>query len=271
MPNINAVFPNLSSNQHLSSALDQSYFQNQRAKNLGSPLNNNVRSPLLLQPQNLHNLSNNTATKRPQNHATSSLVPNLIQQQHSSIVPSLDDSLKPRSYSASSEMLLTNAQYKFNQNTRALVGSPIHQYHRYNNLQKQPQRPRAASSSSMLQDMPIHHPIPNRMYHHPYQQLPGASLSLQTLNLNKSGQSAASNKSVSQSTPSNGSNGCVYLRPEQNIPEVFADPGTVFKPIDEIDNTSDVNDNENNMIGHSENPGAISRDDIVVTMRSVNV
>ena len=65
-------------------------------------------------------------------------------------------------------------------------------------------------------------------------------------------------------------NGCVYLRPEQNIPEVFANPGTVFKPIDEIDNASDVNDNEGNIISDV-TTGAISRDDIVVTMRSVNV
>lgn len=99
----------------------------------------------------------------------------------------------------------------------------------------------------MLQEAP---PI-GRLYHHPYQQLPGASLSLQTgLNLNNKG-----------------SNACVYLRPEQNIPEVFANPGTVFKPIDEVDNASDVNDNEN-VINQT---GAISRDDIVVTMRSVNV
>ena len=37
---------------------------------------------------------------------------------------------------------------KFNQNTRALVGSPIHQYHKYSS--RPLQRPRAASSSSML-------------------------------------------------------------------------------------------------------------------------
>ena len=84
--------------------------------------------------------------------------------------------------------------------------------------------------------------MPTSRVYHPYQQLPGASLSLQTLNLNK---------------------GCVYLRPEQNIPEVFAHPGTVFKPIDEVENASDVNDNVAS--------DAISRDDIVVTMRSVNV
>ena len=172
-------------------------------------------------------------------------VPHLSRQQMSP--------LKPRSYSASSEMLLSNnmsnAQYKFNHNTRALVGSPIHPYQRYPQ-----QRPRAASSSSMLQDMPI--VPPTRLYqHHPYQQLPGASLSLQTLNLNN-------HKTAS--------NGCVYLRPEQNIPEVFANPGTVFKPIDEVDNASDINDNDGNVVGHSET-AAISRDDIVVTMRSVNV
>ena len=72
-----------------------------------------------------------------------------------------------------------------------------------------------------------------------------------------------------------GSGSCVYLRPEQNIPEVFANPGnSVFKPIDEVDgNNSDVNDN-NDLAGNSnrsETTGAISRDDIVVTMRSVNV
>ena len=172
-----------------------------------------VRSPVLLQPQALQGLGQNPS--------------------------------KPRSYSASSEMLLSNAQYhKFNQNTRALVGSPLHQYQRYNTHQ----RPRAASSSSMLPDSgvaggPMHTPVPHSRVYHPYQQLPGASLSLQTLNLNK---------------------GCVYLRPEQNIPEVFAHPGTVFKPIDEVENASDiVNDNVAS--------DAISRDDIVVTMRSVNV
>ena len=79
-----------------------------------------------------------------------------------------------------------------------------------------------------------------------------------------------SNRSIS------GSGSCVYLRPEQNIPEVFANPGSsVFKPIDEVldGNNSDVNDN-NDLAGNSnrsENTGAISRDDIVVTMRSVNV
>ena len=170
-----------------------------------------VRSPVLLQPQALQSLRQSQS--------------------------------KPRSYSASSEILLSNAQYKFNQNTRALVGSPLHQYKRYNTNQ----RPRAASSSSMLQDSGIvgamHTPVPHSRVYHPYQQLPGASLSLQTLNLNK---------------------GCVYLRPEQNIPEVFAHPGTVFKPIDEVENASDiVNDNVAS--------DAISRDDIVVTMRSVNV
>ena len=60
------------------------------------------------------------------------------------------------------------------------------------------------------------------------------------------------------------------MRPEQNIPEVFANPGTVFKPIDEVDNASDVNDNDGNVI-NDVSTGAISRDDIVVTMRSVNV
>ena len=92
---------------------------------------------------------------------------------------------------------------------------------------------------------------PTTRLFHPYQHLPGASLSLQMLNSNKS----------------SGNGSCVYLRPEQNIPEVFANPGTVFKPIDEVDNGSDVNDNNEN---RSEG-GAISRDDIVVTMRSVNV
>ena len=80
-----------------------------------SPINNNpmVQSPVLLQPQNLHHLT------RGQNDSSTFEV------------------VKPRSYSASSEMLLNNfhhhqqqqqqqqlqqPQLKFNQNTRALVG-----------------------------------------------------------------------------------------------------------------------------------------------------
>ena len=139
------------------------------------------------------------------------------------------------------------------------------------------QRPRAASSSSMLQDVPnsvglqsLH--VPNsRLYHqqHPYHQLPGASLSLQTLNLNNKSNSSVI-ASPAQAPNNSASNGCVYLRPEQNIPEVFANPGTVFKPIDEVDNASDLNDNDGNVISDV-TTGAISRDDIVVTMRSVNV
>lgn len=187
-------------------------------------------SPVLLQPQNLQQ--------------------ELRRQQQQMILANESDlASKSRPFSASSEILLAGnnfnnnnphiQQYKLNQNTRALVGSPIHQYHRYQ------QRPRAASSSSMLQ--PEVNPSHRLFYgNHPYQHLPGASLSLQTLSL--------SNKTASSS--------CVYLRPEQNIPEVFGNPGTVFKPIDEVDN--DINENE-------KNAGAISRDDIVVTMRSVNV
>ena len=82
-------------------------------------------------------------------------------------------------------------------------------------------------------------------------------------------------ENIPGSSSISGSGSCVYLRPEQNIPEVFANPGnSVFKPIDEVDgNNSDVNDN-NDLAGNSnrsETTGAISRDDIVVTMRSVNV
>lgn len=245
LPNINAVFPHLSSQQYRGHHRSQQQPQ-QRSSTT------NIQSPLLLQPQTLHHLS------RQQTNS----------QQESQLM------MKPRSYSASSEMLLSNAQYKFNQNTRALVGSPIHQnYHSRNTRGQQQQRPsltaynqrpRAASSSSMLASsssdvMPIHNPIPTRMYpQHPYQQLPGASLSLQTLNIN--------NKLTTSNAGA--TNGCVYLRPEQNIPEVFANPGTVFKPIDEVDNASDVNDNDGNVLNDT---GAISRDDIVVTMRSVNV
>ena len=166
---------------------------------------------------------------------------------------------------------------KFNQNTRALVGSPIHQYHKYSS--RPLQRPRAASSSSMLnqeQSGLLHQQHHHHLNHpnvqvrgglfHPYQHLPGASLSLQMLNSQKISGAGSSNSGTSGS--------CVYLRPEQNIPEVFANPGnSVFKPIDEVDNNSDVNDN-NDLAGNSnrsETTGAISRDDIVVTMRSVNV
>ena len=221
---------------------------NTQGLSLSPACNNN--SQLLLQPQTLH-------------------------QQHLSSA----DVLKPRSYSASSEMLLSNAnQYKFNRNTRALVGSPIHQYQRQlQQYHHQPaQRPRAASSSSMLQDILTHSgtaACSSRLYH-PYQQLPGASLSLQTLNLNH--QKPHANSSSPRAAASSSSNGCVYLRPEQNIPEVFAHPGTVFKPIDEVDNASDINDNDGAGVGASSSSvlghqSAISRDDIVVTMRSVNV
>ena len=154
-----------------------------------------------------------------------------------------------------------------------------HQFEHFNPF-RYSQRPRAASSSSMLQDVPspmslqsLQVPGSTRLYHqqHPYHQLPGASLSLQTLNLNNKSNSSNLIASPQIPTgPSPATNGCVYLRPEQNIPEVFANPGTVFKPIDEIDNASDVNDNDGNIISDV-TTGAISRDDIVVTMRSVNV
>ena len=119
---------------------------------------------------------------------------------------------------------------------------------------------------------PIQNPVPTRqLFHHPYQHLPGASLSLQMLNSNKASTtiSGGGGGCISLSSGGSGNGSCVYLRPEQNIPEVFANPGTVFKPIDEVDNGSDVNDN-NELVNRSEG-GAISRDDIVVTMRSVNV
>ena len=125
LPNINAVFPNLASTvstsqliqqgpgNQLSQQLTQQLPPQQQQLILRSPSNNNIQSPLLLQPQNLHNLSRH-------------------QMQTTSLANKAStESLKPRSYSASSEMLLSNAQYKFNQNTRALVGSPIHQYQRY--------------------------------------------------------------------------------------------------------------------------------------------
>ena len=115
LPNINAVFPNLTSPVSTSSQLIQSTGQQQQQQQqimLRSPSNNNIQSPLLLQPQNLHHLSRNQMQTAVLANKTSM------------------ESLKPRSYSASSEMLLSNAQFKFNQNTRALVGSPIHQYQR---------------------------------------------------------------------------------------------------------------------------------------------
>ena len=113
LPNINAVFPNLTSPVSTSSQLIQSTGQQQQQQiMLRSPSNNNIQSPLLLQPQNLHHLSRNQMQTAVLANKTSM------------------ESLKPRSYSASSEMLLSNAQFKFNQNTRALVGSPNHQYQR---------------------------------------------------------------------------------------------------------------------------------------------
>ena len=125
LPNINAVIPNLTSPVSSSQLIQQGQPggqlmhqlpQQQQQLILRSPSssnNNNIQSPLLLQPQNLHHLS------RYQMQSTAGLVNKAS-----------TESLKPRSYSASSEMLLSNAQYKFNQNTRALVGSPIHQYPR---------------------------------------------------------------------------------------------------------------------------------------------
>ena len=90
--------------------------------------------------------------------------------------------------------------------------------------------------------------------------------------------------------------GCVYLRPEQNIPDVFfaSRKATTFKPIVDrsgIEVTRDVNvlnhgrcssdqdskmfDEEiktsNDMQSRCDQDISISRDDIVVTMRSVNV
>ena len=72
------------------------------------------------------------------------------------------------------------------------------------------------------------------------------------------------------------SRGCVYLRPEQNIPDVFS---TAFKPINENDMSKSDEDNGQGRPGGDSNQGdelssgdqTISRDDIVVTMRSVNV
>ena len=124
LPNINAVFPNLTSPVSSSQLIQQGQPGGQLTQQLPpqqqqlilrspSSSNNNIQSPLLLQPQNLHHLS------RYQMQSTAGLVNKVS-----------TESLKPRSYSASSEMLLSNAQYKFNQNTRALVGSPIHQYPR---------------------------------------------------------------------------------------------------------------------------------------------
>ena len=123
LPNINAVFPNLTSPVSSSQLIQQGHPGGQLMQQLPpqqqqlilrspSSSNNNIQSPLLLQPTNLHHLSR-------------------YQMQSTGLVNKAStESLKPRSYSASSEMLLSNAQYKFNQNTRALVGSPIHQYPR---------------------------------------------------------------------------------------------------------------------------------------------
>ena len=60
--------------------------------------------------------------------------------------------------------------------------------------------------------------------------------------------------------------GCVFLRPEQNIPEIFS---TKFKPIVPDlgeSNTMAQQNKETNVTDQ-----AVSRDDIVVTLRSVNV
>jgi len=90
---------------------------------------------------------------------------------------------------------------------------------------------------------------------------------------------SATNKDESGFTGVPVSRGCVYLRPEQNIPDVFS---TAFKPINENNmckaddddedddkpNGGDSNTGENQNSG---DPTTISRDDIVVTMRSVNV
>ena len=115
LPNINAVFPNLASTvstsqliqqgpgNQLSQQLTQQLPPQQQQLILRSPSNNNIQSPLLLQPQNLHNLSRH-------------------QMQTTSLANKAStESLKPRSYSASSEMLLSNAQYKFNQNCEGPV------------------------------------------------------------------------------------------------------------------------------------------------------
>ena len=73
------------------------------------------------------------------------------------------------------------------------------------------------------------------------------------------------------------------MRPEQNIPDVFS---TTFKPINENnlskadDDDDDDDDNEDDRLNGDPNAvdkicsgveQTISRDDIVVTMRSVNV
>ena len=106
-------------------------------------------------------------------------------------------------------------------------------------------------------------------------------------------------QSMSSANPTIRPSSCVYLRPEQNIPDVFVASrrSTTFKPIVESSNgenqhgekrrvkhiADDSNfshvhnksfkGNENASIGGNENDNeaSISRDDIVVTMRSVNV
>jgi len=57
----------------------------------------------------------------------------------------------------------------------------------------------------------------------------------------------------------------VYLRPEQNIPEVYA--GNKFSPIDD----SSTSNKENEVVLRRNDGARISRDDIVVTVRSAKV
>ena len=111
------------------------------------------------------------------------------------------------------------------------------------------------------------------------------------------------NKSSSVSNANVAPIGCVYLRPEQNIPDVFfaSRKATTFKPIKEIPKTEHSNGelikdarlvkdlrnakekskksidlernctSDNDVQTTSGQDISISRDDIVVTMRSVNV
>ena len=77
---------------------------------------------------------------------------------------------------------------------------------------------------------------------------------------------------------------CVYLRPEQNIPEVFANNHTSFQPIGASAAASPITVNSSGKRPESassllakesafrkNSPARISRDDIVVTVRSAQV
>jgi hypothetical protein len=191
--------------------------------------------------------------------------------------------MKSRFYSASSEMVNNNNNNNNNNNSNInyLVSPPPHypsQLKRFSPFFSQ-------SASAQQQTIPTHKSLENldgnsstRNFGGSPNPPPFSHQKRRRPLYSHNNPYSGTNKDESGFNGVPVSRGCVYLRPEQNIPDVFS---TAFKPINEnnLSKVGDDDDDENDrQIGES-NPGqdsgsseqTISRDDIVVTMRSVNV